>query len=172
MMRLLYAFLVLLVVGCSAGSGPGSGRATSEPDASSDAPTEASRPFDASGIHPTVCCQITVNFVDSSVWNNRLYGCNNSDTPWVCGTEHTAPYTCSDPRCIVGDDCQGENGTGTVVACSPVEGNKWPRKTNLDTKNGRNGRNKTGLNVKRQIKLGPQHWMRTRLKSFESKLPI
>jgi hypothetical protein len=120
-MRLLFAFLALLVVGCISNSDPGFGRTTSQPDASSDAPSEGSHPFDASGIHQTVCCQLTVNFVDSAVWNNRGYGCNNSDTPWVCGTEYATPYTCSDPRCVVGDSCQGENGTGDVVACSPVE---------------------------------------------------
>jgi hypothetical protein len=69
-----------------------------------------------------LCCKITNNDTDSSLYNNNVYECSVdsgpdfSNIPWICITGRGV-VACSDPNCVVGSGCQGENGNGVVVNC-------------------------------------------------------
>jgi hypothetical protein len=69
-----------------------------------------------------LCCHITNNYTDSSLYDNNVYECSldsgpqYSNIPWVCITGRGV-VPCSDPNCVVGSACQGENGSGVVVDC-------------------------------------------------------
>lgn len=83
-----------------------------DPDASIDASMDVG--------NKNICCQIIVNEVDSSVWNNGIYQCDNpTELPWVCNNNSSTPVACDDPSCVPGvSTCLGVNGTGVVIICN------------------------------------------------------
>lgn len=62
---------------------------------------------------PELCCQITDDLTDSSLWQNKTYGCGGDQVPWICGSNQS----CTDPGCNTGMSCIGFNGTGRVIEC-------------------------------------------------------
>lgn len=70
-----------------------------------------------------LCCKIINNETDSSLYINNVYECsidsgpNYSNIPWICITGQGV-VACSDTDCIVGTQCQGENGNGVVIDCN------------------------------------------------------
>lgn len=79
-----------------------------------------------------LCCKITKNDTDSSLWNNRTYTCVKRDAqldpfnpPWLCNVSQSGEcgagssyecHTCFE-GCVEGMNCLGVNGTGIVVNC-------------------------------------------------------
>lgn len=100
------AILCLILVGCATG--------VSDPmDGGIDSPSH--------NVAGGLCCQITENDNDSSLWNFARFECSLdsgvlfSNVPFVCDRDN--PMPCTDERCVVGMSCQGFNGFGVILPC-------------------------------------------------------
>ena len=88
------------------------------------------------GVHDPssgLCCQITDNETDSSLWHSGRYDCRDDaglqpfDPPWVCNVNPKSGdcaedsgydcLSCNQTECVTGMACLGANGTGVVLAC-------------------------------------------------------
>jgi hypothetical protein len=101
-----YALLALLCIGC--GGYPIHTEAE-VPDAAPDV-AETSTPHNPGSL----CCTGPTNPVWGNVWQCDQEG----GAPWICGLDDGGVvFACDDPRCNVGDWCQGITGYGTVGLC-------------------------------------------------------